>query len=98
MEDESAKLGRFRKKMSTGRPMGMPYKIVAEKIDSLATLSALLTKEGEMTRDREESVDVLMGSLLPSNSIQEEPEEQKKIRSDMIEIYNSGGWACDLKK
>ncbi|XP_047100002.1 uncharacterized protein LOC124717244 [Schistocerca piceifrons] len=68
-------------------PWSTPYKIAASKVRSPTVLSTLRKIDGSHTRDWQESAELLMSTLLPDDSSEDENEEQGNLRRQLHEVY-----------
>ncbi|KAG5869291.1 hypothetical protein JTB14_028630 [Gonioctena quinquepunctata] len=66
---------------------GMPYKIVTKKIRCSTMLSSLEREDGSMTGTWEESAELLVNTLLPSDVHEGETAEQQEARREMVQVY-----------
>ena len=72
---------------------GTPYRLITNKIRRPDVISTLRRGDGGMTEGWRESLECLMGELLPSDDIENETIEQKDLRQQML-VDNLGGVVC----
>lgn len=77
---------------------GMPYKIVTQKIRSPMLFSTLQRTDGSATRNWKESAELLLKTLLPQDTLENETIRQTRLRETMVNNYTNEVEMEDLEE